>query len=134
MSWLSVVVNYVLHTLYISIYLYIYTSISISISISIYLSIHLSICLYIYIYTYKFTSKCLSRTTPITIQDQETFLASSADKQTRNHDTECSNHDPSLLPSIGQSVFSTTTASFDGMKHSVMAMLRPTCIIWLCYT
>ena len=29
-------------------------------------------------------------------QDQETFLAASADKQTRNYDTECSNHHPSL--------------------------------------
>ena len=29
-------------------------------------------------------------------QDQETFLAPSADKQTRNYDTECSNHHPSL--------------------------------------
>ena len=28
-------------------------------------------------------------------QGQETFLAPSADKQTRNHDTECSNHHPS---------------------------------------
>ena len=27
---------------------------------------------------------------------QETFLASSADKQTRNYETECSNHHPSL--------------------------------------
>ena len=30
-------------------------------------------------------------------QGQEMFLAPSADKQTRNHDTECSNHYPSLL-------------------------------------
>ena len=30
-------------------------------------------------------------------QNQETFLASSADEQTRNYDIECSNHDPSLL-------------------------------------
>ena len=29
-------------------------------------------------------------------QDQETFLAFSADKQTSNYDTECSNHHPSL--------------------------------------
>ena len=29
-------------------------------------------------------------------QGQETFLARSADKQTRNYDTECSNHYPSL--------------------------------------
>ena len=29
-------------------------------------------------------------------QGQETFLAPSADKQTHNYDTECSNHHPSL--------------------------------------
>ena len=29
-------------------------------------------------------------------QGQETFLTPSADKQTRNYDTECSNHHPSL--------------------------------------
>ena len=29
-------------------------------------------------------------------QGQETFLAPSVDKQTRNYDTECSNHHPSL--------------------------------------
>ena len=29
-------------------------------------------------------------------QGQETFLAPSGDKQTRNYDTECSNHHPSL--------------------------------------
>ena len=29
-------------------------------------------------------------------QGQETFLAPSADKQTRNYDIECSNHHPSL--------------------------------------
>ena len=29
-------------------------------------------------------------------QDQETFLAPSADKKTCNYDTECSNHYPSL--------------------------------------
>ena len=29
-------------------------------------------------------------------QGQETFLASSADNQTQNYDTECSNHNPSL--------------------------------------
>ena len=29
-------------------------------------------------------------------QGQETLLAPSADKQTHNYDTECSNHDPSL--------------------------------------
>ena len=31
-------------------------------------------------------------------QGQETFLAPSSDKQTRNYDTECSNHHPSLYP------------------------------------
>ena len=30
-------------------------------------------------------------------QDQETLLAPSADKETGNYDTECSNHHPSLL-------------------------------------
>ena len=29
-------------------------------------------------------------------QGQETFLAPSADKQTRNYDTECSNHHPTI--------------------------------------
>ena len=29
-------------------------------------------------------------------QGQETFLTASTDKQTRNYDTECSNHHPSL--------------------------------------
>ena len=29
-------------------------------------------------------------------QDQETFLALSADNKTRNYDTECSNHHPSI--------------------------------------
>ena len=29
-------------------------------------------------------------------QGQETILSPSADKQTRNHDTDCSNHHPSL--------------------------------------
>ena len=38
-------------------------------------------------------------------QGQETFLAPSADKQTRNYDTECSNHylHPSILRSKGLS-------------------------------
>ena len=31
------------------------------------------------------------------IQGQETFLAPSADKQTRHYDIDCSNHHPSLL-------------------------------------
>ena len=31
-------------------------------------------------------------------QRQETFLAVSADKQTRNHDTTCSNNHPSQSP------------------------------------
>ena len=30
------------------------------------------------------------------IQNQETFLAPPADKQTRNYDTECSKHHPSI--------------------------------------
>ena len=48
-------------------------------------------CIYIYIYRYiiLFIFK--------RFQGQETFSAPSADKQTRNYDTECSNHYPSLL-------------------------------------
>ena len=42
-------------------------------------------------------------------QGQETFLAPSADKQTRNHDTECSNHHPSL-----------STPRPKGLSHSKM--------------
>ena len=42
-------------------------------------------------------------------QDQETFLAPSADKQTRNYDTECSNHYPSI-----------STLRSKGLSHSKM--------------
>ena len=53
---------------------------------------------------YKFTSKYhsqtmvakrRSKTQSEDSQGQETFLAHSADKQTRNYDAECSNHHPS---------------------------------------
>ena len=43
-------------------------------------------CIHIYIHTYIY----------IYIQGQETFLAPSADKQTRSYDTECSNPHSSL--------------------------------------
>ena len=43
------------------------------------------------------------------IHGQETFLAPSADKQTLNHDTECSNDHPSL-----------STLSLNGMSRSKM--------------
>ena len=52
----------------------------------------------------KFTKKCqgqASQTIPSQSRDtqgQETFLAPSADEQTRNYDTECSNHHPSQSP------------------------------------
>ena len=42
-------------------------------------------------------------------QGQETFLAPSADKQTLNYDTECSNHHPSL-----------STLRPKGLSHSMM--------------
>ena len=42
-------------------------------------------------------------------QGQETFLAPSPDKQTRNYDTECSNHHPSL-----------STLRPKGLSHSKM--------------
>ena len=52
-----------------------------------------------YIYAYKITSKCHSQTTPFSelrLLVSENVLAPSADNQTRNYDTECSNHHPSL--------------------------------------
>ena len=64
--------------------------------------------IYIYIYIHKFISKCHSQTslsleqrchsqaTPCLSQSHETFLAQPANKQTRNYNTECSNHHPSL--------------------------------------
>ena len=42
-------------------------------------------------------------------QGQKAFLASSADKQTRNYDIECSNHNPSL-----------STLRPKGLNHSKM--------------
>ena len=42
-------------------------------------------------------------------QGQKAFLASSADKQTRNYDIECSNHNPSL-----------STLRPEGLNHSKM--------------
>ena len=52
-----------------------------------------------YIYIYKFTSKCNSQPPHPRSGDrkvQETFSAPSVNKQTRNYDTECLNHHPSL--------------------------------------
>ena len=36
------------------------------------------------------------------IQGQETFLEPSVDKQTRNYDTECSNHHPSPINNVAR--------------------------------
>ena len=50
-------------------------------------------------YIYKFTINATVRLLHPRSEDsqgEETFLAPSADKQTRNHDIECSNHHPSL--------------------------------------
>ena len=63
------------------------------------------ICISIYIQMYH---KCHIQTTPSSerrLPRQETFLAPSADKQTRNYDTECSNHHlpQSILRSKGLS-------------------------------
>ena len=59
--------------------------------------------MYIYIYIYIHTNLPVSAIVRLLhpsirdSKDQETFLApSSADKQTRNYDIECSNHHPSL--------------------------------------
>ena len=60
--------------------------------------IYITICI-ININISKLTKKC-HRSHPLNgnSQDQETFLDSSADKQTRNYDTEWSNHHPSQSP------------------------------------
>ena len=54
--------------------------------------------LYIYIYTNLPVNVIVRLPHPPSgdSQAQETFLAPSADKQTRNYDTECSNHHPPL--------------------------------------
>ena len=64
--------------------------------------------LYVYIYTYMYIYAerdlavnaivRLSHPRSRDSQGQETFLAASADDQTHNYDTECSNHRPSLSP------------------------------------
>ena len=66
-----------------------------------YIYIFIYICnIYIYIYIYinlpVNAVVRLSHPRRGDSQGQETFLAPSAYKQTRNHDTECSNHHPSI--------------------------------------
>ena len=71
--------------------------------------------IYIYIYIYTHTNLPIDVTVKLPhpwsgdSQGQETFLASSADKQTRNYDIECSNHHPSL-----------STLRPKGLSHSKM--------------
>ena len=58
--------------------------------------------IYIYIHIYTYTNLPVNALVRLPhpqsgdSQGQETFLAPSADKKTRNYDTECSNHHPSL--------------------------------------
>ena len=54
--------------------------------------------IYIYIYKHLPVNAILRLPHPRSgdSQGQETFLAPSTDKQTRNYDIECSNHHPSL--------------------------------------
>ena len=52
--------------------------------------------IYIYIYIPVNTIARLPHSPSGNSKGQETFLAPPADKQTRNYDTECSNHHPSL--------------------------------------
>ena len=57
-----------------------------------------SVCIYIYIYA-NLPVNVIARLPHFRSGDsqgQKAFLASSADKQTRNYDIECSNHNPSL--------------------------------------
>ena len=58
--------------------------------------IHIYIYIYIYIYIQIDVIVRLPHPRSGDRQGQETFLAPSADKQTCNYDTECSNHHPSL--------------------------------------
>ena len=62
------------------------------------LSLSLSLSLYIYIHTNLPVNAIVRLPHPQRegSQDQETFSAPSADKQTRNYDIERSNHHPSL--------------------------------------
>ena len=83
--------------------MYIYTYIYIHIYY-IYIYIHIYIHIYyiyiLYIYTNLPVNVIVRLHHPRSgdCQCQETFLAPSADKQTHNYDTECSNHHPSLKP------------------------------------
>ena len=56
------------------------------------------VCMYIHIYINLLVNAVVRLPHPRSgdSQGQETALAPSADKQTRNYDTECSNHHPSL--------------------------------------
>ena len=75
------------------------------------LYIYIVIYIYIYIYTNLPVNAIVRLLHPRSgdSQDQETFLAPPADKQTRNYGTECSNHHPSL-----------STLSPKGLSHSKM--------------
>ena len=70
--------------------------------IYIYIYIYIYEYIYIYIYIYIYTNLLVNAIVRLPYfrngdsQGQETFLAPSADKQTRNCETECSNHHPSL--------------------------------------
>ena len=73
--------------------LYIYTT-----CFYVYMYEYIYIYVYIYIYTNLPMDVIFRLPHPRSgdSQGQETFLAPSADKQTRNYDIECSNHHPSL--------------------------------------
>ena len=71
-----------------------------------YIYVYMYIYIYIYIYTHTYTPVNANAIVSIVrlphpwsgdSQGQETFLAPSADKQTRNYDTECSNHHRSIV-------------------------------------
>ena len=82
--------------------MYIYVYIYINIYMYIHIYIHLYKYIYIYIYLYIYANLPVNAIVRLPhprsgdSQGQETFLAPSANKQTRNYDTECSNHHPSL--------------------------------------
>ena len=94
--------------MYIYIYIHIHTYIHTYIHTHTHPHIYIYIYMYIYIYIYIYIHVCIYTNLPINVivrlphprsgdsQSQETFLAPSADKQTHNYDTECSNHHPSV--------------------------------------
>ena len=104
--------QYIVYYIYIYIQLYIYANLYV----------------YVFAYIFKFTSKCYSQSTPSSAWRQpRPGNASSADKQTCNYDTECSNH---LLP---LSILRSKRLSRSKMKWRAVYTNLPANYIYICY-